>query len=585
MMADNNFLLDIRDFSVSFKSGEGYHTVVKNISFTIPKNSILGVVGESGSGKSVTALSTLRLLPEAISRFDSGKMIFCRRNGEIQDLLTLPGHEMLNIRGKEISMIFQEPMTSLNPVLTCGYQVAEAIRTHFSISGKDAMDETLQLFKEVKLPRPEEMLNNYPHQLSGGQKQRVMIAIAISCKPSLLIADEPTTALDVSVQKGIFQLLHELQEKNGISILLISHDLAVIAEVANEAVVMYKGEIMEKGSVKQLFKNPSHPYTRGLIACRPVAHSRARKLPTVEEYMHQTGSSYKGESGTENKVINVEFVPESERNSRLLDLYKNKPLLELKNLRTWYPGKKKFLSSYREYIKAVDDVSLEVYPGETFGLVGESGCGKSTLGKSIIKLEKPTSGEIIYKGENLHNIGGREFRKVKQDIQIIFQDPYSSLNPRIPVGVAIIEPLRAHHILGSDKERRFRVMELLERVQLKPEHYYRYPHEFSGGQRQRICIARSLIMNPKFVICDEAVSALDVSVQASVLNLLNELKKEFGLTYIFISHDLTVVKYMSDRIAVMKEGRLVELGDADQVYRNPVSEYTRKLIEAIPGGG
>jgi peptide/nickel transport system ATP-binding protein len=425
------------------------------------------------------------------------------------------------------------------------------------------------------------MLDRYPHQLSGGQKQRVMIAMAMSCKPKVLIADEPTTALDVTVQKTILDLMQKLQVQHNMGILFITHDLGVIAELADRVIVMYKGSIVEQGPVLDIFSNPQHPYTKSLLACRPPLAYRVKRLPVVSDFMARD---------EEGRIIEVQsnfskdVITEEERKQKHTELYQRKKILELKNVKTWYPSKKSMFGKALDFTKAVDDVSFDVYEGETLGLVGESGCGKTTLGRSILKLAEGVSGEILYWGENLVNMPEKEFRKYRSNMQIIFQDPYSSLNPRITIGNAIMEPMKFHGILNSDKERKEKVIELLKKVGLEAKHYNRYPHEFSGGQRQRICIARALGLNPKFIICDESVSALDVSVQAQVLNLLNDLKAEFKFTYIFISHDLSVVKFMSDRMVVMRKGKIEEMGDADEIYRNPKSDYTRQLISSIPTG-
>jgi len=444
---------------------------------------------------------------------------------------------------------------------------------------------TLELFEKVKLPDPKRILNAYPHELSGGQKQRVMIAMAMSCDPRILIADEPTTALDVTVQKTILDLMQDLQSDHEMGIMFITHDLGVIAELADRVVVMYKGKVVEQGAVIDIFSNPQHPYTKGLLACRPPLNKRLYWLPIVSDFM-ETDSSGKVKEGerTIDEVINKFIVSKEDREKSHTALYKKEPLLQIKNLKTWFPVNTGFFSKTSKYVKAVDDVSFDVFPGETLGLVGESGCGKTTLGRSILRLEEPMSGEIYYNGQDLMMLSKSELRALRKEIQIIFQDPYSSLNPRITIGEAIMEPMAVHGIFSNQRERKDRVIEVLERVKMDASHFYRYPHEFSGGQRQRICIARAITLNPKLIICDESVSALDVSIQAQALNLLNELREDFGFTYIFISHDLSVVKFMSDRIIVMKEGKIKEIGDADDIYQNPSTDYTKKLIEAIPKG-
>ena len=527
----------------------------------------------------------MRLIPSPPGVISGGSIVFHAKNGEKVDLLKLSEEEMREHRGNDLAMIFQEPMTSLNPVFTCGDQVLEAIILHQKLKKDAAKKLTIELFKKVQLPDPERIYNTYPHQISGGQKQRVMIAMAMSCEPSVLIADEPTTALDVTVQKTILLLMQELQREKDMGILFITHDLGVIAELADKVVVMYKGNIVEQGNVWEIFTNPKHPYTKGLLACRPPLEKRYTFLPTVGDFM-KTDSS--GEI-VDNNISVEEFtkdlvVSDSEREKKQKELFLKKPVLQLKNLKTYFPIRNGFFGGISSHVKAVNNISFDVYPGETLGLVGESGCGKTTIGRTILRLEEPTEGEMIYKNKDIAKMDADELRAFRKEVQIIFQDPYSSLNPRMTIGNAIMEPMQVHKILNSDEERKERVKELLTKVSLDPAHFYRYPHEFSGGQRQRIGIARALAVNPKFIICDESVSALDVSVQAQVLNLLNDLKKEFELTYIFISHDLSVVKYMSDRMVVMQEGEIEEMGDADQIYNSPKTEYTKRLIDAIPEG-
>ena len=558
---------------------------VNDVSFTLNRGETIGIVGESGSGKSVTSLSVMRLIPNPPGTISGGEILFHKNQSGSVDLVKISEKEMRSIRGNDIAMIFQEPMTSLNPVFTCGDQVMEAILLHQKVKKKEAKEKTIALFKEVQLPRPEAIFDQYPHQISGGQKQRVMIAMAMSCNPSILIADEPTTALDVTVQQTILDLMLKLQREKDMGIMFITHDLGVIAELADKVVVMYKGKIVEQGPVLEIFSNPKHPYTKGLLACRPPLDVRLKRLPVVSDFMklNEAGEIEEiKQSVTE--ATQKEIQTDAERENTHKDMYAKEPVLQIKNLKTYFPLKRNIFGKVTEEVKAVDDVTFDVYPGETLGLVGESGCGKTTLGRTVLRLVDPTSGEVIFKGKPLHSMTTSELTDVRKDIQIIFQDPYSSLNPRITVGDAIMEPMQVHKLYANDRERKEKVLELLELVGMLPEHFYRYPHEFSGGQRQRICIARALALRPKFIICDESVSALDVSVQAQVLNLLNELKRDFDFTYIFISHDLSVVKFMSDRMVVMNQGVVEEMGDADQIYSNPQTEYTKKLIAAIPKG-
>ena len=557
-------ILSIKKLGISFFSDTTEKKVVDDISLNLYPNEILGVVGESGSGKSVSSLAILGLLPKKNCEI-TGSILF-----EEKQLLDCSEKDFRKLRGNKISMIFQEPMSSLNPSLTCGFQVQEILLNHFSISKEEAKKEVLELFKKVKLPRTEVIFNQYPHQISGGQKQRVMIAMSIACKPKILIADEPTTALDVTVQKEIIALLKELQVETGVSIIFISHDLALVSEIADNVIVMYHGKIVEQGNTNSLFKNPKELYTKALINSKPNLDVRLKRLPTVDDYISEN--------------INSEIYTARERTEALEKIYSNEPLLKVKNLKKFFISEKKWFSRNQSIVKAVNDVSFEIYEGETVGLVGESGCGKTTLGRTILGLEEITEGEIIYKGIDIARLSKKEFKKLRKEIQIIFQDPFSTLNPRIQVGKAILEPMKVHNILKSDKERKEYVFDLLRKVGLEKEHFYRYPHEFSGGQRQRIGIARTIALKPKLIICDESVSALDVSVQAQVLNLLNNLKLEFNFTYIFISHDLSVVKYMSDQLLVMNKGLIEEKGDADIVYRTPKTEYTQKLIAAIPKG-
>lgn len=581
----NDILLEVKNLVTEFRTEDETIKAVNDVSFCLNKGKTIGIVGESGSGKSVTALSVMRLIANPPGRITGGEIIYHSKESGPVDLLKIPEKTMRKLRGNEIAMIFQEPMTSLNPVFTCGDQVMEAIVLHQKISKKEAKIKTIDLFKEVQLPRPETIFDSYPHQLSGGQKQRVMIAMAMSCNPSILIADEPTTALDVTVQKTILELMQKLQQEHHMGILFITHDLGVIAELADHIVVMYKGKIVEQGATRDIFSDPQHPYTKGLLACRPPLNKRLHWLPTVSDFMQTDDAGVMYESTKSiNEVTEKLIITGEERKQHHKVIYAKEPLLELKNIKTYFPIRNGMFGKATSYVKAVDDVSFNVYPGETLGLVGESGCGKTTLGRTILRLIEPTEGEIIFRGQNITHISTREMRTLRKDIQIIFQDPYSSLNPRITIGEAIMEPMQVHKIHDNNKMRKEKVIELLNRVNMNESHFYRYPHEFSGGQRQRICIARALALNPQFIICDESVSALDVSVQAQVLNLLNELKKEFLFSYIFISHDLSVVKFMSDRMVVMNHGKIAEIGDADDIYLNPQTQYTQNLINAIPKG-
>lgn len=557
-------MLKIQGLSVSFDSKNGTVEVLHNVSFNIKSNEIVAIVGESGSGKSITSLSIMGLLPKTISKITSGLIQF-----DEKDLQAISEKEFKNIRGNAISMIFQEPMSSLNPSMKCGRQVAELIKRHTHLSKSEIRKEVISLFEKVKLPEPERTFNAYPHEISGGQKQRVMIAMAISCKPKLLIADEPTTALDVTVQKEILLLLKELQQETKMSILFISHDLALVSELADRVLVMYKGEIVEQGNTDVIFSSPKHIYTKALFNSRPSTHFRLKELPTVSDFLNDT--------------IKSDIVSDKERLQKHKTIYKQNPILEVIDLEKIYLSKKGWFSPKTKF-KAVNKVSFKVYPGETLGLVGESGCGKSTLGNAILQLDKATSGIVKYNGGDITNLNRKKLRLLRKDMQIIFQDPFASLNPRLTVGNAIIEPMKVHGIGINKNERREKVLNILNHVGLQEEDFYKYPHEFSGGQRQRIGIARTIALEPKLIVCDESVSALDISVQAQVLNLLNSLKENFGFTYIFISHDLSVVKYMSDQLLVMNKGEIEEMGEADSVYGNPKKDYTKKLIDAIPKG-
>ena len=581
----SNTLLEFKNLVTEFKTEGTSVKAVKGVSFTLEKGETIGIVGESGSGKSVTSLSAMRLIPSPPGEITEGEIVFHKDDGTSVDLLNISQEEMRSYRGNDIAMIFQEPMTSLNPVFTCGDQVIEAIMLHQNVNKQKAKEITIKLFEEVQLPDPERIYSTYPHQISGGQKQRVMIAMAMSCQPSVLIADEPTTALDVTVQKTILELMQKLQKERDMGIMFITHDLGVIAELADKVVVMYKGDIVEQGNVWNIFTNPQHPYTKGLLACRPPLDKRYTFLPTVSDFMKIDDDGNIIDNGISVADFTKDLtIPDSDRKAKQEKLFAQKPILQIKNLKTHFPIRNGFFGGVTGHVKAVDDISFDVYPGESLGLVGESGCGKTTCGRTILRLEEPTDGQMIYKGKDIAKMNAEELRSFRKEVQIIFQDPYSSLNPRMTIGHAIMEPMQVHGILENDEQRKKRVEELLARVSLDPAHFYRYPHEFSGGQRQRIGIARALAVNPNFIICDESVSALDVSVQAQVLNLLNELKEEFGLTYIFISHDLSVVKYMSDRMVVMQAGKIEEMGDADQIYNQPGTPYTQKLIDAIPEG-
>jgi len=562
-------LLDIKNLEVEFKTEEGLVKAIHGISFSIDKAETVAVVGESGSGKSVTSLSALQLIPQPPAVYPNGEIIFTKKDGSTINMLKASATELQTIRGNEIAMIFQEPMSSLNPVFTCGSQVMEAIQLHQKVNKEEAAKRTLQLFEKVKLPNPEAMLHRYPHQLSGGQKQRVMIAMAMSCNPSLLIADEPTTALDVTVQKTILQLIKELQQETGMGVLFITHDLGVVHDIADKIVVMYKGEIVEQGTVAEIFHQPQHPYTKALLACRPALHPKGKRLPVVSDFLEETQD--------------VSYEPIVVSNSSQLSTTNGQPLMKIENLNVWFPEQKKLFGKSSTYIKAVNDVSFEVYNGETLGLVGESGCGKTTLGRALLRLVDATSGSILLNGENILSKSMALFKQQRKDLQIVFQDPYSSLNPRMSIGDAIAEPMLVHGLQHNRKQAKEKVIELLEKVNLTAAQFNRYPHEFSGGQRQRIVIARALALHPSFIVWDESVSALDVSVQAQVLNLLNDLKNEFGFNSIFISHDLSVVRYICDRIIVMNKGRIEEMGRADDIYYHPQTDYTRQLLAAIPG--
>ena len=562
-------LLHIENLSVHFISETEKTEAVKNISLTVNKGEIVALVGESGSGKSVTSLSILQLLPKPPAHYPTGK-IFFTEDGETSDLLRLNSKGLQAIRGHKISMIFQEPMTSLNPVMTCGDQVMEALLVHKGLTKKEAKAKTIAWFEKVRLPQPDKMFNRYPHQLSGGQKQRIMIAMAMCCEPQLLICDEPTTALDVTVQKTILALIKELQQEQNMGVVFITHDLGVVAQIADRIAIMYKGEIVEEGTVQTIFKTAVHPYTKALIACRPALHPKGESLPTVSDFLA------KEETGVRSRETRVEkAVIKNEQ----LDL---EALVQVQNLSVLFPAQTSLFGKPTTFVTAVNNISFDIYKTETLGLVGESGCGKTTLGRTLLRLVEPTSGKIIYKEKDITRLSKEQVKGLRKDVQLIFQDPYSSLNPRLTIGAALAEPMKVAGVESSAKERKKRVAELLQKVSLPSATMSRYPHQFSGGQRQRIVIARALGLCPDFLVCDESVSALDVSVQAQVLNLLNDLKKELGLTLLFISHDLSVVRYMCDRIIVMQAGSMVESGPAEEVYLQPQNQYTKSLIEAVP---
>lgn len=569
--------LEIKDLNINFRTEEGNFNAVKNISIEINKGEIVGLVGESGSGKSVTSLAIMRLLEKNTSI--SGQILFDDLN-----LLSLKEKEMQKFRGNQIGMIFQEPMTSLNPVLKCGKQVAESILLHQNTNKKVAKEKTILLFEEVKLPNPEEVFNKFPHELSGGQKQRVMIAMALACDPDLLIADEPTTALDVTVQKSILELLLKLKTKRNMSLIFISHDLGVIGEIADRILVMYKGEIVEEGLIKDVFLHPQHAYTKGLLACRPMPNLQLCKLPTITDFVHFEDDKMISSALGISIIQDQYAISSQEIEAKRTALYQQKPILQIQDLKTWFPKNEGWFSKAKNFSKAVDGVSFDVYPGETFGLVGESGCGKTTLSRTILKLIEPTSGEIVFDQQNITKLNTKEMRPLRKNIQIIFQDPYSSLNPIKTIGETLIEPLKVHQVFVNQQQRKDFIIDLMNKVGLQAAQFNRYPHELSGGQRQRVVIARALALQPKLIICDESVSALDVSIQAQVLNLLKDLQQQFQLTYIFISHDMAVVKHMADRMMVMNKGKIEEMGYPEDIYHHPKSAYTQQLVNAIPKG-
>jgi peptide/nickel transport system ATP-binding protein len=608
-------VLDVRQLQVQFATETQPLIAVEDLSFQLRKGEKLGIVGESGSGKSVTSLAIMGLVPTP-GRITQGEIYFTPENKARVNLLQISETERRSYRGGEIAMIFQEPMSALNPVYDIGFQLTEAILLHQKVSPAEARRKAIALLQEVQLlptdevlkqqyiqenpdissserelsnhinRRKQEILKRYPHELSGGQLQRITIAMAISCNPSVLIADEPTTALDVTVQATILNLLRNLCQQRGMALIFITHDLGVIAELVDSVAVMYQGRVVESGKIQTVFGNPQHPYTKGLLACRPRLDRKLKTLPTVVDFM-EVSKTADGEIKIIEKQTDIaeklnQVITEAEQEARLNRLVQQSPLMTVQKLRVGFPIKGVF-GKTKKYMMAVNNVSFEVYPGETLGLVGESGCGKSTLARTLLRLIQPMEGDVVFDGDNLTQLSlkSQKLRSLRRQMQIIFQNPYNSLNPRINIGKAIAEPLVVHKIRG---DRQKQVSELLERVGLNPDMKNRYPHEFSGGQRQRICIARALALKPQFIICDESVSALDVSVQAQVLNLLKELQADLGLTYIFISHDLSVVKFMSDRIIVMNQGKIEEIDSAEAIYRHPKTVYTRKLIDSIPTG-
>jgi len=561
-------LLSVRNLVVEFQTSEGITRAVNNISFDIPEGKTVGIVGESGSGKSVTSLAVMGLLQKPAAKIPQGEIFF---NG--QDILKYTDAQMRQIRGNQISMIFQEPMTSLNPVFKVADQIAETVRIHKNVSSKEAWELSIDLMNQVGIPSPSKSAHKYPHEMSGGQKQRVMIAMAIACGPKLLIADEPTTALDVTIQKQVLDLLCKLQEQYKMSMMFITHDLGVIGDMADDVVVMYRSNIVEKNNAEEIFHTAKHPYTKGLLACRPKLGANPRRLLTVSDFMDENGIE---KNVPPERVLVFDKNVEKEKSSDIL--------LEVKNLTTQFPIKGGIFGRTVDYFKAVNDVSFSIKKGKTLGLVGESGCGKTTLGRSILRLIEPSTGSIIYNGRDITHVYAEELRLLRRKMQIIFQDPYSSLNPRMTISEILTEPLNIHHIGNSKRERLDMAKELFTRVGLNLSQLNRYPHEFSGGQRQRICIARALMLRPEFIVCDESVSALDVSIQAQVLNLLLDLQEEFHLTYIFISHDLSVVNFIADDVGVMNAGRIIEMDKASNIYKNPKEDYTRALLSAIPRG-
>ncbi|ALI98996.1 ABC transporter ATP-binding protein [Rufibacter tibetensis] len=580
-------LLQVQNLSISFHTKEGKVQAVKEISFEIRKGEAVAIVGESGSGKTVTALSLMQLLPQQ-AVLSSGHAVFSSEQLNSVDLYKLGEKQLQKVRGREMSMIYQDPMSSLNPIMSCGKQVAEALLIHFPISKKEAYSRTLQLFELVKLPQPERMFKSYPHELSGGQKQRIIIAMAMACNPALLIADEPTTALDVTVQASILQLLNELRVKKEMAMLFISHDLSVVAQVADRIMVMYQGKIVEEGTVSQIFGDPQHPYTKALLSCRPTMTTQQAVLPTISDFMAGEANSTNANGTTVQVQQGTSVENGGQKSSISTNLQatssSTEPLLQVQDIHVEFMRNRVFVWQKKELLQALRGVSFEVFPGETLGIVGESGCGKTTLGRTLIRLIEPTSGKVVFNGQNWADLPKEELRRARKNFQMIFQDPFSAMNPYMKIGEAIMEPMEVHKVLPTQRERKQRTLELLETVGLLPEHFHRYPQEFSGGQLQRISIARALALEPTCIICDEIVSSLDVSVQAQVLNLLNRLKRDFNLTFLFITHDLSVAKFMSDRLLVMDQGQIVEQGNAQKIFSSPQHPYTQALLQAIPSG-
>jgi peptide/nickel transport system ATP-binding protein len=571
--------LELNKLKTYFHTRSGTVRAVDDVSFSIEKGEIVGVVGESGSGKSVTCHSILGLLPQPPAKIEGGSIKFDK-----QELLKLPKHALRSLRGKKISMVFQDPMSCLNPFMTILDQVAEPLIIHESLSQQEAERQALEMMEKVGIRDAVKRAGSFPHEFSGGMRQRVMIAMALVTKPDLLLADEPTTALDVTVQAKILQILKSLRGQLGVSVLFITHDLGVVAEIADRIVVMYRGKVVEQGKVTDIFKNPKHPYVKGLLACRPTLDCKYHTLPTVDDFLE----TKENDDGT----IEIYENPEAEKRLRKLESATtsekdsfsetNKNLVEVSGLKVYFRSSKGFLGGVKEEVQAVNDIDLTIQKGETVGLVGESGCGKTTAGRAILHLIRPTEGTVLYDGKSLGALTKEALLEYRKKMQIIFQDPYASLNPRLTIEQALTEPMIVHQIGKDCSNRRDMVVHLLEEVGLTSKHLLRYPHEFSGGQRQRICVARALAVEPEFIVCDECVSAMDVSVQAQVLNLLRELQKKRQLTYLFISHDLSVVKFISDKVVVMHAGKIVESGTAQEVYANPREDYTKDLIASIP---